>query len=78
MKLNSIHGRLFVLINWKEITCIPCFINQTNYDHIFGFKIDPNEPINSKYLLNINFSFKYRCSILSIYLYCKFNTRSKN
>ena len=51
MKLNSTHGRLFVLINWEEITCIPSFINQINYEHIFGFKMDPNEPINSKYLL---------------------------
>ena len=51
MKLNSTHGRLFVLINWEEITCIPSHINQINYEHIFEFKIDPNELINSKYLL---------------------------
>ena len=35
MKLNSTHGRLFVLINWEEIACIPSFINQINYEHIF-------------------------------------------
>ena len=64
MKLNSTHGRLFVLINWEEITCISCFINQINYEHIFGFKIDPNEPINNKYLLktilNINIEAVFR------------------
>ena len=51
MKLNSTHGRLFVLINWGKIACIPSFINQINYELIFLFKIDPNESINSKYLL---------------------------
>ena len=51
MKLNSTHKRLFVLINWEEITRIPSFIYQINYQQIFRFKIDPNEPTNSKYLL---------------------------
>ena len=49
MKLNSTQGRLLILVNWEEITCIPSFINQRNYEHIFGFKNYPNIPIYSKY-----------------------------
>ena len=30
-------------------SCIPSFINQNNYEHIFGFKNYPNLPIDSKY-----------------------------
>ena len=51
-ELNLAHGRLLILVNWEEITCIPSFINQRNYEHIFGFKNYPNEPIDSKYFLN--------------------------
>ena len=51
MKFNS-NQRLFIWINWEEIACIPSFIDQRNYEHIFRFKNYPNEPIDSKYFLN--------------------------
>ena len=59
MKLNSTCGRLYVLINWEEIACIPNFINQVSYEHIFGFKVYPDEPLNSKH-------FNYDSLIITI------------
>ena len=35
MKLNSTLVRLYVLINWEEITCILNFINQVSQEHVF-------------------------------------------
>ena len=37
MKCNSTKSRLFVLENWKRLTCLANFSNQREYRHIFGF-----------------------------------------
>ena len=48
MKLNSTRGRLFVLLNLDKFVQLPNFVNQIQYENVFGFVWDSEISLNSK------------------------------
>ena len=49
LSLNSTSGRLMIWYNWEHLVDHPYFIKQRIYDHVFGFTIDDDMKLSSKY-----------------------------
>ena len=50
IKINSTRGRLYVILNWEKLICMPGFNHQKYYDNVFGFQYLDEGDCSSKYL----------------------------